>query len=77
MIGPRRERFDAILLATGKQESRFRLAGDLPARLVDGPVPGRPGLWLCGAAPALRHIRCGAMRVAGSIVRELGSEVGQ
>lgn len=70
----RRERFDDILLATGKEESRFRLAGDLPGRLVDGPVPGRPGLWLCGTAPALRHIRRGAARVAGAIAREIGSE---
>ena len=68
----RSERFDDILLATGKEESRFRLAGDLPARLRDGPVPGRPGLWLCGAAPALRHIRRGAMRVAGAIARDRG-----
>jgi cation diffusion facilitator CzcD-associated flavoprotein CzcO len=67
----RRERFDDILLATGKEEGRFRLAGDLPERLRDGPVPGRPGLWLCGAAPALRHIRRSAMRIAGEIAREL------
>ena len=68
----RRERFDGILLATGKEESRFRLAGDLPGRLRDGPVPGRPGLWLCGAAPALRHIRRAAVRVSGAIARDRG-----
>lgn len=66
----RREQFDDILLATGLEKG-FRLAGDLPARLLDGPVSGKPGLWLCGAAPALRHIRRSARRIAGAIAREL------
>jgi cation diffusion facilitator CzcD-associated flavoprotein CzcO len=69
----RRERFDALLLATGLEESRFRLAGELPERLRDGAVAGRPGLWLCGAAPALRHIRRSASRLAGAIARELAA----
>ncbi len=69
----RREQFDDILLAIGLEKGGFRLAGDLPARLLDGPVPGRPGLWLCGTAPALRHIRRSARRLADAIARELAA----
>lgn len=69
----RPERFDAILAATGWVESRFPLAGLLSGSLRDGPVPGQPGLWLCGAAPALRHIRRSARRIAAGIARQLAS----
>ena len=67
----RHEQFDDILLATGLEKGGFRLAADLPARLLDGPVSGRPGLWLCGAAPALRHIGRSARRIANAIARDL------
>lgn len=62
-----REPFDAILPAIGLEESRFALAGLCPVPLRDGAVEGAPGLWLCGTAPALRHIRRAAPRVAASI----------
>lgn len=63
----RRERFDAVLPATGMEESRFGLAGELPSPLRDGEVPGKPGLWLCGTAPSLRHIGRSAPRIAAAI----------
>lgn len=61
------EQFDAILPAIGLEESRYELAGDLPRPLRDGAVEGRPGLWLCGTAPALRHIRRAAQQIANAI----------
>lgn len=67
----RRETFDAVVLTIGYQETRFQLAGELPTPLRDGPVPGSNGLWLCGTAPALRHIRRSARRIAGAIAREV------
>ncbi|MFA6956667.1 MAG: NAD(P)/FAD-dependent oxidoreductase [Thermoanaerobaculia bacterium] len=65
--GGAREPFDAILPTIGLEESRFALAGELPSPLRDGAVDGKPGLWLCGTAPALRHIRRGARQVAAAI----------
>lgn len=63
----RREEFDDVVLAIGYAESRFGLAGELPSPLRDGPVPGRPGLWMCGAAPVLWRIRRSAGRIAWGI----------
>jgi hypothetical protein len=65
--GGTKEPFDAILPTIGLEESRFALAGELASPLRDGPVDGKPGLWLCGTAPALRHIRRGARQVAAAI----------
>lgn len=66
----RLESFTDIVLATGFQSKKFTLAGDLE-KPKDGPVPGQPGVWLCGAAPALRHIRKAALQVAEGISRAL------
>lgn len=66
-----REPFDAILPTIGLEESRFALAGELPSPLRDGAVAGKPGLWLCGTAPALRHIRRAAERIAAEITRSM------
>jgi len=68
----RHEPFSDVVPALGFSDRRFPLAGDLNAPPRDGPVPGRPGLWLCGAAPALHYIRRAARRVARAIARELG-----
>jgi cation diffusion facilitator CzcD-associated flavoprotein CzcO len=65
----RRETFDAIVPTLGYEERRFGLAGDLSTPLRDGPVPGRDGLWLCGTAPALRHIRRSARKIARAMAR--------
>lgn len=65
----RHQAFDDVVLAIGYAESRFPLAGDLSIPLRDGPVAGRPGLWICGAAPVLRRIRRSAERVAAGIAR--------
>jgi cation diffusion facilitator CzcD-associated flavoprotein CzcO len=66
----RRAPFTDIVVATGFSGKRFPLAGDLESP-QDGPVPGKPGLWLCGAAPALRHIRRAARGIAAGIARDL------
>lgn len=65
----RRAPFTDIVVATGFTGRRFPLAGALESPR-DGAVPGQPGLWLCGAAPALRHIRRAAQRVALAIARQ-------
>lgn len=65
----RREAFTDIVLATGFEKKGFSLAGDLEVP-KDGPVPGQPGLWLCGAAPALRHIRKAARQIAAGIAQQ-------
>jgi cation diffusion facilitator CzcD-associated flavoprotein CzcO len=70
-VDGRRETFSDVVPATGFSDRRFPLAGDLQAPPRDGPVPGRPGLWLCGALPALYHIRRAARGVARGIAREL------
>jgi len=61
------DEFDAVLPAIGMDECRFGLAGELPSPLRDGPIADRPGLWICGASPALRHIRRSAERVAAAL----------
>jgi cation diffusion facilitator CzcD-associated flavoprotein CzcO len=63
----RSQAFDDVVLAIGYTESRFPLAGELPVPLRDGPVPGQPGLWICGAAPVLWRIGRSAERVAGGV----------
>jgi cation diffusion facilitator CzcD-associated flavoprotein CzcO len=70
-VDGRHEPFSDVLLAMGFSERRFPLAGDLTGPLRDGPVPGRPGLWLCGALPALHHIRRAARRVSRGIAGEM------
>ncbi|HEX6903850.1 MAG TPA: NAD(P)/FAD-dependent oxidoreductase [Thermoanaerobaculia bacterium] len=67
----RRAAFTDIVVATGYEKKRFPLAGDLESPR-DGAVPGQPGLWLCGAAPVLRHIRRAARRVAREIAHDPG-----
>ncbi len=68
-VDGRRAPFTDIVVAMGYEEKRFPLAGDLESPPRDGAVPGKPGLWLCGAAPALRHIRRAARRVAREIAK--------
>lgn len=68
----RREELDDVVLAIGYSESRFPLAGELPSPLRDGPVPGQPGLWICGAAPVLWRIRRAAERVAEGVAAGAG-----
>jgi cation diffusion facilitator CzcD-associated flavoprotein CzcO len=70
-VDGRHEPFSDVVLALGYSDRRFPLAGDLPSPPRDGPVPGRPGLWLCGALPALHHIRRAARRVAHGIAGEM------
>jgi indole-3-pyruvate monooxygenase len=70
-VDGRHEPFSDVVLAMGFTDRRFPLAGDLQTPPRDGPVPGRPGLWLCGAAPALHYIRRAARRVAREIAREM------
>jgi hypothetical protein len=63
------EEFDAVLPAIGMDERRFGVAGELPSPLSDGAVADRPGLWLCGTTPALRHIRRSAALVAAALAQ--------
>lgn len=70
-VDGRRESFTDIIPALGYSDRRFPLAGDVQAPMRDGPVPGRPGLWVCGANPGLYQIRPAARRVARAIAREM------
>lgn len=60
------ERFDAIVLATGYR--RAPLLDGLPQE--DGEVPGKPGLYVCGARPELAPIGAAARRIARRISRD-------
>lgn len=70
----REEAFDAVVLATGFRPTWGELL-DGPERLApaggpwDRPHPARPGLFLCGHPPELRHIARSARRIARAIVR--------
>jgi len=66
-----RESFTDIVLATGFSDRHFPLAGDLKWPPRDGAVPGKPGLWLCGARPALQRIGPAARRIARRIARDM------
>jgi cation diffusion facilitator CzcD-associated flavoprotein CzcO len=70
-VDGRYEAFSDVIPALGYSKRRFPLAGDLQAQLRDGPVPGQPGLWLCGANPGLYQIRPAARRLARAIAREM------
>ncbi|MBI2213605.1 MAG: NAD(P)/FAD-dependent oxidoreductase [Acidobacteria bacterium] len=72
-----RESFDAILPSIGLEESRFRIAGESSSPLRDGAVPDKPNLWLCGTAPALRHIRRSAPRIAAQIAAAMRQSDGE
>ncbi len=75
----REEPFDAVVLATGfrpvwgellKQEPGETAPADLLAEAPwDRPHPTRPGLFVCGHPPELRHIHRSARRIAGAISR--------
>jgi hypothetical protein len=58
-------RFDAVVLATGFR--RAPLLDGLP--MDDGEVPGKPGLYVCGARPELAPIAAAARRIARDISR--------
>jgi len=70
-VDGRYEPFSDVIPALGYSNRRFPLVGDLQGPLRDGSVPGRPGLWLCGASPGLYQIRAAARRVARSIAKEM------
>jgi indole-3-pyruvate monooxygenase len=80
--GGREEPFDAVVLATGFRPAWGELLAQGPGApdpldredlLAEGPWdrphPARPGLFLCGHPPELRHIRRSARRIARAITR--------
>ncbi|HYH45815.1 MAG TPA: NAD(P)/FAD-dependent oxidoreductase [Thermoanaerobaculia bacterium] len=77
------EPFDAVVLATGFRPAWGELLapgvsdqGDQASLLADGPWdrphPTRPGLFLCGHPPELRHISRSARRIARAISGDRG-----